>query len=84
MSFIWPALLALLLLIPLLVALYFRLYRRRQQVIARFGSVWLAQGPRGRGRDVRRHIPPALFLLALAILIVALARPQAVVSLPRV
>ena len=32
---------------------------------------------------VRRHIPSALFLVALMILIVALARPQTVVSLPR-
>jgi Ca-activated chloride channel family protein len=32
---------------------------------------------------VRRHIPSALFLVALTILIVALARPQAVLSLPR-
>ena len=33
---------------------------------------------------MRRHIPPALFLAGLTILIVALARPQTVVSLPRV
>jgi Ca-activated chloride channel family protein len=80
MSFIWPAMLLLLFLIPLFVALYMRLQRRRQRLAASYGQFGLAQGPAG----LRRHIPPALFLISLAILIVALARPQTVVSLPRV
>ena len=83
MSFIWPALLVLLLLVPLLVAVYFRLYRRRQQVVARFSSLGFAHGAVEAGPGIRRHIPPILFLLALTILIVALARPEAVVSLPQ-
>ena len=37
----------------------------------------------GRKLGLRRHIPPALFLIGLAILTFALARPKAVVSLPR-
>jgi Ca-activated chloride channel homolog len=37
----------------------------------------------GRPGGFRRHIPAALYLAGLTILIVALARPQAVVSLPR-
>lgn len=84
MSFIWPAMLVLLLLIPLFVALYFRLQRRRRQVVARFSSLGLSQGVQGRRLDARRHIPPAFFLLALTILIVALARPETVISLPRI
>ena len=32
----------------------------------------------------RRHIPIALFLIGLTILLVALARPQAVIDLPRI
>jgi Ca-activated chloride channel family protein len=84
MSFIWPTMLILLLLIPLAVVLYARLQRRRQQLAARYGSLGFVQAAAGRRIGKRRHIPPALFLVALLILIVALARPQTVVSLPRV
>src|SRR5215472_8341116 len=84
MSFIWPTLLVLLLVIPLLVLVYLRLYRRRQQAVARFSSLGFTQGAMKAAPGIRRHIPPLLFLLSLAIMIVALARPQAVVSLPQV
>ena len=36
----------------------------------------------GGGQSVRRHIPPLLFLLAIAAMLVAAARPMAVVVLP--
>ena len=36
----------------------------------------------GAGQTVRRHMPPVLFLLALAALLLAAARPMAVVTLP--
>jgi Ca-activated chloride channel homolog len=83
MSFIWPAMLILLLLIPLCVVLYLRMQRRRRRRMASYGSMGLVQTA-GRQFGARRHIPPALFLAGLAILIIALARPQAVVSVPRV
>jgi Ca-activated chloride channel homolog len=82
MSFIWPAMLVLLLLIPLFVVLYIMLQRRR--FAASYGHLGLVQEAAGRRLGTRRHIPPALFLLSLTILIVALARPQTVVSLPRI
>jgi len=84
MSFIWPAILFLLLLIPLLAAFYFLLQRRRQRIVANYGSLGFLQGTAGKLPGTRRHIPPALFLLSLAILIVALARPQTVVRLPHI
>jgi len=83
MSFIWPAMLALLLLLPLCVVLYVRMRRRRDALAAHYGSLGLVQGA-GRPLGARRHVPPALFLVGLAILIVGLARPQAAVSLPRI
>lgn len=83
MSFIWPAMLVLLLLVPLGVALYVMLQRRRRQLAARYGSLGLVQAAAGRQLGVRRHIPPALFLAGLTVLLVALARPQTLVSLPR-
>ena len=84
MSFIWPLmLLSLLLLVPL-IAVYIRLQRRRRGLAARYGSMGLVGAAVGQGVRRRRHIPPALFLIGLVLLGVALARPQAVVSLPRV
>lgn len=83
MSFIWPAMLVFLAAIPLSVVLYTRLQRRRQRLVARYGSLGFLQGALGRQLGKRRHIPPALFLAGLTILLVALARPQAAISLPR-
>lgn len=84
MSFLWPAMLWLLLLIPLFVLLYIRLQQRRKRFAESFGSLMVVQESGGRNIGAHRHLPPAFFLLSLTILIVALARPQAVVSLPRV
>lgn len=82
MSFIWPTLLwSLLLLLPLL-ALYLQVQRRRRSLIARYGSLGLMQAS-GRPAGWRRHLPPALFLLALGLLLFSLGRPQTTVSLPR-
>lgn len=83
MSFIWPLSLVLLLLIPLFVVLYSRQQRRRQRLLATYGNFGLPQSG-GRGLDRRRHLPPLLFLLALTTLIIAVARPQMELSLPRV
>lgn len=83
MSFIWPVMLVLLLLIPLFVVLYTRQQQRRQRLLATYGNFGLMQsGGQSIGR--RRHLPPLLFLSALALLIVAVARPQMELSLPRV
>src|SRR5258706_13365349 len=84
MSFIWPAMLFLLLLIPLFVVLYLRNQRRRQQLLTSFGSLSLMKAAAQNAPGARRHIPPILFLLSLIILIFGLARPQADVSLPRI
>jgi len=83
MSFIWPLMLILLLLLPLGVVLYVRMQRRRRRMMASYGSMGLVQTA-GRQLGARRHIPPTLFLIGLGILIIALARPQTVVSVPRV
>lgn len=79
MSFIWPAMLLSLLLIPLFVGLYLRVQQRRRQLVANYGNLGLMQEAAGR----RRHIPPALFVVGLTLLLLALARPQTTISLPR-
>jgi len=82
MSFLWPHLLWLLLAVPALVALYVLLLRRRKKAVVRFASLALVKEAMGRGQGWRRHVPPLLFLVALTLLIVAIARPTAVVTLP--
>jgi Ca-activated chloride channel family protein len=75
--------LLLLISIPLLALFYLRMQRRRKRFSEGFGSLRYGQSAPRQGPGIRRHIPPVLFLTSLAILAFALARPQAVVSLPR-
>nr|MDQ6880653.1 BatA domain-containing protein [Pseudomonadota bacterium] len=82
MYFQWPDFLWLLLALPLLVLLYLWLLRRKKKMALRYASLSIVKEAMGRGQTVRRHIPPALFLLSLAVLLVAAARPMAVISLP--
>lgn len=84
MSFIWPVMLVLLLLIPLFVWLYLRLQERRRRFATSYGTLSMVQEAAGRPLGSRRHLPPALFLSGLTILLVAVARPQTVISLPRI
>ncbi|HMA10123.1 MAG TPA: VWA domain-containing protein, partial [Ramlibacter sp.] len=48
----------------------------------RYASLSIVKEALGPGQSIRRHIPPALFLLSLAAMLIAAARPQAVVTLP--
>ncbi len=82
MSFIWPAMLFLLLLLPVFVGLYRTLSSRRQKAAARYGKLGLQQ--QGKPGGLLRRVPVLFFFLALVILTVALARPQAVISTPHV
>jgi Ca-activated chloride channel family protein len=81
-KFLWPEFLALLLFIPLLALLYVWLLRRRKRLAVRYANLSLVKEALGRGPGWRRHVPPALFLMALAALLVAVARPTAVITLP--
>jgi len=82
MTFLWPNLLWLLLAVPLVVAAYWWLLRRKKQAAVRYASLGLVKAAIGRGHGFRRHVPPALFLLALILMIASIARPAAVVTLP--
>jgi Ca-activated chloride channel family protein len=82
MSFLWIRMLWLLLLVPVLVLVYILLQRRRQKYAVRYASLSLVKDALGRGPGVRRHIPAILFLVGLAVAIVALARPATTVVLP--
>jgi Ca-activated chloride channel family protein len=82
MTFLWPELLWLLLLVPVLVALYFVLLKRKKRLALRYASLGLISRAMSTGAQLRRHIPPLVFLLALVTLIVAVARPSATLTLP--
>ncbi|MFZ2294336.1 MAG: VWA domain-containing protein [Polaromonas sp.] len=82
MLFLWPQFLWLLLLLPLLVAVYVWLLGRKKKMALRYASLSIVREAIGAGQSFRRHIPPLLFLLSLAAMLVASARPFAVVSLP--
>jgi len=83
MSFIWSSLLYLLLIVPLLLWLYFRSQRQRRELAARYGSMGMVSDSTKKSAGVRRHIPSLIFLVAITILIMSIARPQAEVSLPK-
>jgi len=82
MTFLWPDVLWLLLTLPALVWLYLWLLRRRNATAIAYPGLALVRAALGSGKRWRRHVPPALLLLALATLLVAAARPLALVTLP--
>jgi Ca-activated chloride channel homolog len=82
MNFLWPEFLWLLLALPVLVMLYVWLMRRKKKMALRYASLSIIKDAMGPGQTIRRHIPPALFLLALGAMLLAASRPLAVVTLP--
>ena len=83
MSFADPILLAGLLLVPAALVVYRLLQRRRSRYAVRFTNVALLQNLVPRTPAWRRHVPPALYLVAMTALVVALARPSMAVAVPR-
>ena len=81
-TFMWPQFLWLLLLLPLLVLLYVWLLRRKKKMALRYASLSIVREAIGASQSFRRHIPPLLFLLSLAAMLVASSRPFAVITLP--
>jgi Ca-activated chloride channel family protein len=82
MNFIWGGMLWILVLVPILVGAYVLAQRRRQKYALRYASLSLVKDALGKGPGIRRHIPAALFLAGLTVIIFALARPSATVILP--
>ena len=77
MQFLWPEFLWCLVLLPVLVMLYRRRMRRGPAARQLTALRLVGAGPRWQ-----RHVPPALFLVALTLALLALARPTAPVALP--
>lgn len=81
MSLLWPGFLVLLLLVPLIIAVYV-LVLRKQRVGLRYSSLSLVREAMPKFSSWRRHVPLALFLAALSSLVLAMARPVQIVTVP--
>jgi Ca-activated chloride channel family protein len=82
MIFQWATLLALLLIVPLFVALYLWAQRRRRPRGTRYSSLSLIRAAAPGSSRLRRHGPVALVAASLAALAIALGRPAVVLSVP--
>ncbi len=82
LTFEWPLMLWSLIVVPAMVALYVLILRRKRRQAVRYANLGLVREALGVGQRVRRHVPPALFLFALALMLLATARPVATVILP--
>jgi Ca-activated chloride channel homolog len=83
MSFASPFVLWGLLAVPLVLVGYWLVQRRRIKYAARFTNLDLLANVVDASPGRRRHVPALLALASLAALIVAMARPQDVVAVPR-
>lgn len=98
-TFLWPMMLGLLVVVPVLVLFYLRLLSRRSETTQRYASLAATNavepaatsgrsGPTGAtprpGAMValKRHAPAILLLSGITAMIVAVARPQAIIMLP--
>jgi len=75
MDLLWPDFLRLLSLIPLIVAIYIWILRRRSRYAVRFSSLSLVQEAVLHRSWLRRHLPFILFMIAVISLVIALGRP---------
>jgi Ca-activated chloride channel homolog len=82
MDFFWPGFLLLLGLIPILIGVYFWVQRRRRRQVVRYSSLSLVRAAMPHQSLLRRYLPLGLFLLALALLVVALSRPVVITREP--
>ena len=83
MTFAEPLLLVALLGVPLALLGYLFVQRRRSRYVVRFTNVDLLANLVPKTPAWRRNVPPALYLAAMTALVIALARPSAMVAVPR-
>jgi Ca-activated chloride channel family protein len=81
-TFIWPQMLWLLAIVPLVVAAYVLLLRRKKKLALRYASLSIVKDSMAAAQRFRRHVPPALFLIALIAMIIGIGRPAAQIKLP--
>jgi len=82
-TFEWPLALLGLVVLPVLIAIYVIGERRRTQFASRFTTPTLLPNLVDAAPRWRRHLPLAVLLVALAAMVVGVARPHADVSVKR-
>jgi len=82
MTFLWPSMLWAMLALPLIVALYVLLLKRRKKTNLRYANLALVKEALGGRSAWRRHVPPALLFVALAVLTFSTSRPAMLITLP--
>jgi Ca-activated chloride channel family protein len=83
MNFLAPQMLLGLLLVPIAIGFYLWAQRRRSRYAVRFTNLDLLANLAPRRPSWRRHLPPVLYLGAIAALLIGLARPTMVMAIPR-
>ena len=83
MNFLAPELLLGLLLVPVAIGFYLWAQRRRTRYAVRFTNLDLLTNLVPRRPSWRRHLPPVMYLGAIAALLIGLARPTMVTAVPR-
>jgi Ca-activated chloride channel homolog len=83
MSFQEPVWLVMLLFVPLMLFLYIYVQQRRSRYSVRFTNVNLLANVVKAQPRWRRHVPALFFLVAFALLALAVARPEADREVPR-
>ena len=69
--------------LPVCVYVYVRLQRRRSEDAASLGTLGAVREGTATLAGRRRHVPPIVFLIGVALLAVASARPQLTLPVPR-
>ncbi len=82
MELLWSPVLYLFALIPLSILVYVFVLRRRKPYAVRYSSLSLIRAAKPASSQWKRHLPFALFLLAMSSLIMAMTRPVTVLTLP--
>jgi Ca-activated chloride channel family protein len=81
-TFLWPEALWLLAVAPLLAIAYLALLARGRRAAVRYANLSMVREAMAATPAWKRHLPPLLFLLAIVLMLAAIARPAAVVTLP--
>jgi Ca-activated chloride channel homolog len=82
-TFIWPVALVGLAAVPLALLFHVLARRRRRAYAVRHTNLPVLAAVARRRRRWRRAVPPALALIAIALLAIALARPEVALTVPR-
>ena len=83
MTLIWPMMLVALTAVPALVVGYVALQRQRARRAAALAASGLSMNGAGRRIGAKRHVPFALLLASVTVMLFALARPEATLATPR-